>query len=465
MKSGADSSRTRGTDASIRIELSRGQATRGPRPSNVRMRHADSNGPGASRPAGAPPQSPHALQLQRGFPRLRFTPQLEAEFRAIHLTETLPQVRRNLWLAIVFVIAFSGLTHLVLDEPVNRTLDLIRLVMFTPILLIGLVVVYSPLYQRLYPLVSQVGAPTFGIGVTVLAVIAASHGVSLIATVVLVSIYIFFMLGMTFYSALGSSLLVFASYFISAAAYGLAASVQVIDGGVLIFTNVIGAMVCYTLERATRTNYLEERLLIETASRDGLTGIHNRRLFDEHVDRIWPQATRDRASLGLLLIDIDHFKAYNDYYGHQAGDECLRQVAWCLSRCSRRPLDITARYGGEEFAIVLYEADRSHVEDAARRIQAEIESLNIVHAASPATIKRLTVSIGAACIMPKAGRTHYGFIQLADEALYDAKERGRNCVVIMDKEYEQLSTGSFRGGAQLPPPLDVVSRAKKVTGG
>ena len=460
MKSGADSSRTRGTDASIRIELSRGQATRGPRPSNVRMRHADSNGPGASRPAGAPPQSPHALQLQRGFPRLRFTPQLEAEFRAIHLTETLPQVRRNLWLAIVFVIAFSGLTHLVLDEPVNRTLDLIRLVMFTPILLIGLVVVYSPLYQRLYPLVSQVGAPTFGIGVTVLAVIAASHGVSLIATVVLVSIYIFFMLGMTFYSALGSSLLVFASYFISAAAYGLAASVQVIDGGVLIFTNVIGAMVCYTLERATRTNYLEERLLIETASRDGLTGIHNRRLFDEHVDRIWPQATRDRASLGLLLIDIDHFKAYNDYYGHQAGDECLRQVAWCLSRCSRRPLDITARYGGEEFAIVLYEADRSHVEDAARRMQAEIESLAIAHAASPASIKRLTVSIGAACIMPKAGRTHYGFIQLADEALYDAKERGRNCVVIMDKEYEQLSTGAFRGGnAPLPPPLDVVSRA------
>ena len=159
---------------------------------------------------------------------------------------------------------------------------------------------------------SQIGAPAFGIGVTVLAVIAASHGVSLIATVVLVSIYIFFMLGMTFYSALGSSLLVFASYFVAAAAVDLPLSVQVIDGGVLVFTNVIGAMVCYTLERATRTNFLEERLLIETASRDGLTGIHNRRLFDEHVDRMWPQATRDHASLGLLLIDIDHFKAYND---------------------------------------------------------------------------------------------------------------------------------------------------------
>jgi diguanylate cyclase (GGDEF)-like protein len=423
------------------------------------MRLSDAKSPGAQPPAGAPPQSAHALQLQRGFPRLKFAAPLEAEFREVHLAETLPQVRRNLWLAIVFVIAFSALTHLVLDEPVNQLLDVIRVAMFAPILGIGLAVVYSPLYRRFYPLVSQIGASTFGIGVTVIAVIAASHGVSLIATVVLVSIYIFFMLGMTFYSALGSSLLVFISYFISAAAVGLPASVQVIDAGVLIFTNMIGAMVCYTLERTTRTNYLEERMLIETASRDGLTGIHNRRLFDEHVDRIWPQATRDRASLGLLLIDIDHFKAYNDYYGHQAGDECLRQVAWCLSRCSRRPLDITARYGGEEFAIVLYEADRSHVEEASRRIQAEIESLALVHAASPAAIKRLTVSIGAACIVPKSGRTQYGFIQLADEALYDAKERGRNRVVIMDKEYEQLSTGSFRKGPPLPPPFDVASRA------
>jgi diguanylate cyclase (GGDEF)-like protein len=213
--------------------------------------------------------------------------------------------------------------------------------------------------------------------------------------------------------------------------------------------------VCYTLERAMRTNYLEERLLIETASRDGLTGIHNRRLFDEHVDRIWPQAEREGASLALMLIDIDHFKAYNDYYGHQAGDECLRQVAWCLSRCARRPLDITARYGGEEFAIVLYEADRSHVEAATRRIQLEIDALALVHAASPAGHKKLTVSIGAACIVPKPGRTHYGFIQLADEALYDAKERGRNCVVIMDKEYEQLRTGAFRKGTATPP-LDIV---------
>src|SRR5215207_9012982 len=110
MKSGADSSKTRGTDASIRNELTAGRDT--------------------ARPPGAPPPSAHALQLQRGFPRLKFAAPLEAEFREVHLAETLPQIRRNLWLAIVFVVAFSALTHLVLDEPVNQLLDLIRVAMF-----------------------------------------------------------------------------------------------------------------------------------------------------------------------------------------------------------------------------------------------------------------------------------------------------------------------------------------------
>ncbi|MGH8178157.1 MAG: diguanylate cyclase [Steroidobacter sp.] len=401
----------------------------------------------ASTSTGAPPESPHALQLRRGFPRLRFEPPLEAEFRQVFRAESLQQVRRNLWLAVAFVIGFSAITHIVLDPAVNRLMDLVRLVTLAPILLLGIVLVHSRLYDRLYPTVCIIAAPLFGAGIVVLAVIAALQGVNLIATVVITTIYIYFMLGMLFYAAFGAALAVFASYLISAAVAGAPGATMVVDIGVLVCTNIIGAMVCYSLERATRTNFLEERLLIETASRDGLTGIHNRRLFDEHVDRIWPQAIRDKAPLGLLLIDIDHFKAYNDYYGHQAGDECLKRVAWSLSRSARRPLDITARYGGEEFAIVLYDAGRAHVEDAARRIQMGIEALAVKHMGSPSPARRLTVSIGAACIQPSAGRTHFGFIQLADEALYAAKERGRNCVVIMDKEYDQLTTGSFRKGA------------------
>jgi diguanylate cyclase (GGDEF)-like protein len=394
-----------------------------------------------------PQESPHGAQLKRGFPWLRFTRPLEEEFRLAFRAESLPAVRRNLWIAVVFVFGFSWLTHMVLEMPVNRLLDGIRVAVFTPVIVVGLMLAYSRWYQRFYPLACVVAAPLFGIGVTVIAVIAASHGVSLISSVVLVTIYIYFMLGMLFYSALVAALIVFASYFVIASSVGLPHEVVLVDAGVLVFSNVIGAMVCYTLERANRKNFLEERLLTEMASRDGLTGINNRRVFDEHLERIWPQAIRDQVPLALMLVDIDHFKAYNDYYGHQAGDECLRQVAWCLTRSARRPLDVTARYGGEEFAIVLYDAQRDHIEEVARLIRNGIEAMNLQHPASPLAQKRLTVSIGAACVQPRSDRSHFGFIQLADEALYDAKEHGRDCIVIKDKEYGELSTGSFRKSA------------------
>jgi diguanylate cyclase (GGDEF)-like protein len=403
--------------------------------------------PAANTPAEAPPESPYALQLRRGFPRLKFETSIEAEFRRAYRAESLPQIRRNLWLAIIFVVGLSAVTHVVLDADVNRLLDLIRLVTLAPVLAFAIVLVHSGLYHRVYPLASLIAAPAFGAGIVAVAVIAAMHGVNLIATVVLTTIYIYFMLGMLFYAAFAAAIAVFASYLLAAVIAHAPGPAVLVDASMLAGANIVGAMVCYTLERANRTSFLEERLLIETANRDGLTGIYNRRMFDEHLGRIWPQAVRDGAPLGLLLIDVDHFKAYNDYYGHQAGDERLKSVAWCLSRVARRPFDLAARYGGEEFAIVLYDARRNHVEETAKRVQADVEALAIPHLATSSSTRHLTVSIGAACITPAAGRSHAGFIQLADEALYAAKERGRNCVVVMDKEYSRLTTGAFRSGA------------------
>jgi diguanylate cyclase (GGDEF)-like protein len=401
----------------------------------------------ANTSAEAPPESPYALQLRRGFPRLNFELSLEAEFRRVYRAESLPQIRRNLWLAVAFVIGLSAVTHVVLSADVNRLMDLIRLATLAPILLFAIVLVHSRLYDRLYPLASLIAAPAFGAGIVVLAVIAAMHGVNLIATVVLTTIYIYFLLGMQFYAAFGAAITVLASYVVAAMIAGAPGPAVWVDVAMLAGANIVGAMVCYTLEHAKRTSFLEERLLTETANRDGLTGIYNRRMFDEHLARIWPQAIRDAAPLGLLLIDVDHFKAYNDHYGHQAGDERLKSVAWSLNRVARRPFDIAARYGGEEFAIVLYDARRDHIEEAAKRIQADVEALAIQHLASSSPLKRLTVSIGAACVAPAGGRSSSGFIQLADEALYAAKERGRNCVVVMDKEYSRLTTGAFRSGA------------------
>jgi diguanylate cyclase (GGDEF)-like protein len=170
-------------------------------------------------------------------------------------------------------------------------------------------------------------------------------------------------------------------------------------------------------------------------------------MFDQHIQRVWSQAVRDTQRVAVLLVDIDCFKDYNDRYGHQAGDECLRAVAVSLSQCARRPMDFVARYGGEEFAVILYEASREYVAEVLTRIQRSIAELNIPHEASRVA-SRLTVSIGAAFVLPGAHRTHDGLVQLADEALYGAKEQGRNRVVVLEAEYHTLRTGRFerRGG-------------------
>jgi diguanylate cyclase (GGDEF)-like protein len=396
-----------------------------------------------------PPRSPYATQLERGFPRLKFDdPALERDFRRSHLARNRAQINRNLLLGVGFVVGFALLTHWVMPTAASRQLDLIRLAVLGPVFLNALVLVHTRLYQRWYPIIAPIGGAVFGIGVVGLVVTAgtATPAVSLIGSAALATIYNYLMLGLAFRGALAASLVVLASYPIAAMLVDVPAAQRLIDIAVLTFTNVIGAIVCYSHERANRTNFLESQLLMETARRDGLTGISNRRTFDEHVDRVWAQAAREGMPLTLLLIDIDHFKAYNDRFGHQAGDECLRRVAWSLSENARRPLDLAARYGGEEFALVLYDASRHHAELVGRQIQAGIDALDIPNPTAQASGKRLTVSIGIACVIPTSNRSHYGFIQLADEALYAAKERGRNCIVIMDKEYGELCTGSFRKG-------------------
>ena len=157
--------------------------------------------------------------------------------------------------------------------------------------------------------------------------------------------------------------------------------------------------------RAARA-WLEGQRLAETAMQDGLTGIHNRRRFDEHLQRAWAQSIRDRKPIALLLADIDHFKAYNDRYGHQAGDEAMKAVAGVLARFARRPLDLAARYGGEEFAIILFDTKRANAERIGAEILEAVQRLAIPHQDSSAA-PVLTISLGIACVVP-AGAAQLG---------------------------------------------------------
>lgn len=165
------------------------------------------------------------------------------------------------------------------------------------------------------------------------------------------------------------------------------------------------------------------------ATLDGLTGIANRRHFDAYLAQEWRRLAREQEPLALILCDIDNFKLYNDTYGHQAGDHCLRQVAAAISRVLKRPADLVARYGGEEFAMILPHTGQSGVWQVAAAIQQEIAQLRIVHIRSPLE-EYVTLSLGMAYLIPTKPCFTDALIAAADRALYEAKRQGKNRAVL-----------------------------------
>ncbi len=177
---------------------------------------------------------------------------------------------------------------------------------------------------------------------------------------------------------------------------------------------------------AARTSELEDSnaRLAALSSTDGLTGINNRRGFDTAVEQEWRRAARNQYSLALAMLDVDHFKSYNDLYGHQAGDQCLRTVAGLIATHGRRTSDLVARYGGEEFALLAPATDAEQALLVAQGICEALQALALPHAGSPYGV--VTISIGVAATMPGEANTSDELIWSADRALYRAKQDGRN---------------------------------------
>jgi diguanylate cyclase (GGDEF)-like protein/PAS domain S-box-containing protein len=166
------------------------------------------------------------------------------------------------------------------------------------------------------------------------------------------------------------------------------------------------------------------------ATLDGLTQVANRRRLDEFLSLEWRRGRRERKPVSLILCDIDHFKLYNDTYGHQAGDDCLKSVAGAISECVKRPMDLVARYGGEEFAVVLTGTDGDGAVYIAENICAEIRKLGIPHSGSCSN-RYVTISCGVAAMLPAAGNSPEQLIALGDAGLYEAKRQGRDRVMFL----------------------------------
>ncbi len=202
---------------------------------------------------------------------------------------------------------------------------------------------------------------------------------------------------------------------------------------------LLGLIIGFSQEIRERTMFLQGRLLLlekratdlmadelaQLSRTDALTGLVNRRHFSEILQREWATALRDGEPLGLLFIDVDHFKAYNDRYGHPAGDACLQQVAAVLAIHAPRAADVMARFGGEEFVGLFPRTDADGLAVIAARIVAAVDALGIVHEGAPDR-GRVTVSIGVAARPPAAGEHPDVLLQEADDALYAAKQAGRH---------------------------------------
>ncbi|MCD8522056.1 MAG: diguanylate cyclase [Saccharospirillaceae bacterium] len=202
----------------------------------------------------------------------------------------------------------------------------------------------------------------------------------------------------------------------------------------------MGGYLAYAIESSARSDYMKNRLLALEAERlqyltrrlhllsttDSLTGIANRRYLEECLVSEWRRCLRAQRPLALIMIDIDNFKDYNDHYGHQQGDRCLRDIAQAMTAFCQRPGDLCARYGGEEFIIILPDTALAEATYMAEKIRESVVALAIPHAVSGHSVA--TISAGVASMIPQADSSSDDLLRSADRALYQAKEQGRNCV-------------------------------------
>lgn len=217
-------------------------------------------------------------------------------------------------------------------------------------------------------------------------------------------------------------------------------TVVLISFGLLLFLYNLRLRV--VVRQRTRMLSALNRKLQQLSSQDGLTGIGNRRMFDQALSNEWNRALRNKETLSLIMIDIDFFKNYNDFYGHQKGDDCLRQVAANLTDVCKRAEDTVARYGGEEFAVLLHGTALEQAAELAEKCRTTMESLQLPHEQSKVA-SMVTISLGVSSVTPDANADPREFIEAADKNLYLAKALGRNQVVFEQGEERSKESSSF----------------------
>jgi diguanylate cyclase (GGDEF)-like protein len=387
--------------------------------------------------------------LEKGVSWLRFEPVIEADYRHSHALRVRTQAR--LWQVFQLAVGLVGIQVILAGVPGREARMFlfgclaVHLAVSSVLAWTVLGPTYARSYLRLAALLTPVRACAFAV---IVAAIISAGGTGTAAMTINLFGLLFFS-GLLLRQALLAALAMTAAFAIALAAYGVPVALATYSVTSLLLVLGLAGFVAWDTQRSARQAFLEHGLTRADATRDALTGLVNRRHFDARLAALWKSCSDAREPITVLLIDIDHFKAFNDTYGHQAGDETLRKVAQAL-KAAAGSRDVVARFGGEEMALLATSLDEHGAEALAARLRRAIEDLGIAHAGS-ADFGRVTVSVGGAHIVPLAGRSAAGALQLADENLYSAKRQGRNCVVFRSERYAMMQTGVFTKTGAIRP--------------
>ncbi len=368
----------------------------------------------------------YQTQLKQGFHRLVFNPGLEQEYLLRLLPRNLVKQRSALAVAtILMALIFPLEYHSVAYEQSPPFYAIIRLWVSCPLLLLLLLLSYTDFYKKNAEPIAFLVLLVLGIGLNLVSGFGLQYGFRTIYEGTLLLIFGGFLLtGLRFRYALPANLLIAISYVIFD--HFLFRDSPDFHSYFFVFgALLIGGAAAYTLEFHARLGFLQRGALKSLARTDPLTQIANRGALTENLETLIEYARREQKYLTVLLVDVDFFKKYNDYYGHIAGDEALRQVARALSACAHRSFDFVGRYGGEEFLLVWFDTKPKDAQGLVGRVQQHIKQLHIPHEKSSIS-NELTVSGGMVTLVPDKQTTVQSLIQQADDTLYQAKHEGRN---------------------------------------
>ncbi len=373
-----------------------------------------------------PAQSPCARQLQQGESRLRFEPRLEAEFRRVYIDQNIDRVRAAVWLGIALVVTVVAIDLFTLAPEIRLRVAAAKLLILMPVPALTLWVVYHPILYRFAAGFMAASIVTVGLGIAAIHAVVGQMGfVQPYDSLLLAVVFTYFMSGLLLPMSAICALVISMGAILGEVQVGIAGASLAYHVTHLTAANMIGLIGSFMLERVVRQNYLHAGAANELAGLDVLTNLPNLRVFNDRFERRWRQASSESASLGLLLVDVDYFKRYNDSAGHVAADKAIQQVAKCIQRAARRPIDIVGRLDDDEFAILLYAADQAQLAESAAQLVQAVRGMHIHHADSPIS-DQLTISIGAAAMRARDAAGPALLVAQADEALQLAKRSDRN---------------------------------------